>query len=252
MTPIEISDRRLLQARNVERRRLAGESARGNEAVAVSHAGVAGRAEDVEALAAALQNFFGHGERHDVAGIVADLAGVEIGVFVQLAAGDGAFDGRTGRALVGVEIAAGERILARLDLHVDAAGGGEGDRLTAAKIFNHEGHEGALRKPCSRVGREFPTSRAKNAREMGHPGFVIWDRLSSFARLDSRGRLSPQRRLSLHGFSRRCSFSWAPPKRSAGTGLPGICACPRDRTSCRTRTRSGRSDLLRPRRSAAH
>ena len=113
-----------MQARDVERRRLAGESARGDEAVAVPEARVAGSAENVEALAAVGQDFFGDGEGHDVAGIVADLAGVEISVFVELAAGDCTFNERTGGSLVGVEIAAGERVLARLHVHVDAAGGG--------------------------------------------------------------------------------------------------------------------------------
>jgi hypothetical protein len=99
-----------------------------NDAVAVTEARVAGSAEDVEAFSAAGQDLFGDGEGHDLAGVVADLAGVEIGVFVELSAGDGAFDGRTGGALVRVEVAAGERILARLYMHVDAAGGGQGDR----------------------------------------------------------------------------------------------------------------------------
>ena len=108
----------------MERRRLAGESAGGDEAVAVADAGVAGGAENVEALAAAGEDFFGDGEGHDVAGVVADFAGVEIGVFVELAAGDGAFDRGAFGALVGEEIAAGERILAGLHVHVDAAGGG--------------------------------------------------------------------------------------------------------------------------------
>ena len=84
---------------------------------------VAGSAIDVVALASALENFFGHGKRHVVAGIVADFAGVEIGVFVELAAGDGAFDRRAGGALVGEEIAVGERVVAGLHVHVEAAGG---------------------------------------------------------------------------------------------------------------------------------
>jgi hypothetical protein len=89
---------------------------------------VARGAENVVALAAAGQDFFGHGEWHYVAGIVADFAGVEIGVFVELATGYCAFDWGTFGALVSVEIAAGERVLAGLHLHVHAAGGAEGDR----------------------------------------------------------------------------------------------------------------------------
>ena len=109
----------------MERRGLAGESAGGDESVAVADARVAGRAENVEALAAAGEDFFGDGKGHHVAGIVVDFSGVEVGVFVELAAGDGAFDGRTFGTLVGVEIAAGERVLAGLDVHVVAAGGGQ-------------------------------------------------------------------------------------------------------------------------------
>src|SRR5258708_5014699 len=108
----------------MKRRRLAGESAGGDESVAVADTGVTGCAENVVALAAAGEDFFGHREGHYVAGIVADLAGVEIGVVVELSAGDGAFDWGALGALVGVEIAAGERVLAGLDLNVGAAGGG--------------------------------------------------------------------------------------------------------------------------------
>ena len=85
---------------------------------------MAGCAKNVEALATAGQDFFGDGEGHDVARVVADLASVEIGVFVELSTGDGAIDGLAGGALVDVEVAAGERVLTRLDLHVEAAGGG--------------------------------------------------------------------------------------------------------------------------------
>jgi hypothetical protein len=87
---------------------------------------VAWSAIDVVTLLAALENFFGNSEGHHVAGIVADLAGVEVGIFVQLAASDCAFDQGTGGTVVGVEVAVGEGILARLDVHVEAAGGGEG------------------------------------------------------------------------------------------------------------------------------
>ena len=127
------------------------------------------------------RHFFGHRERHHVAGIVADLAGIEIGVFVQLSAGDGAFDRGTGGALVGEEVAAGERILARLDVHVDAAGGGEGDRWPRWR---------SPRKPLTTKGTKVHEGNA----------------LSSFARPDSRGRLSPHGQLSPHEFWRRCGI----------------------------------------------
>jgi hypothetical protein len=43
--------------------------------------------------------------------------------------------------------------------------------VIAAKTFNHEGHEGKRTKAPREDESEFPTSRAKNAREMGHPDF---------------------------------------------------------------------------------
>ena len=46
---------------------------------------------------------------------------------MQLAAGDGAFDQRTRGTLVGIEVAGGERVLAGLHVHVDAAAGPEGE-----------------------------------------------------------------------------------------------------------------------------
>jgi hypothetical protein len=79
---------------------------------------VTGSAENVVAFAAAGEHFFGDGEGHDVAGIIAHFAGVEIGVVVELAAGDRAFDWGAFGTVVSVEIAAGERVLAGLDLHV--------------------------------------------------------------------------------------------------------------------------------------
>src|ERR1700683_1783107 len=83
------------------------------------------RAVNVVALAAAVENFFRSRERYVLARIVAGFPSVEISVFMQLAAGYSAFDRRTLGALVGEEIAAGKRVLARLDVHVEAARGGE-------------------------------------------------------------------------------------------------------------------------------
>src|ERR1700683_861078 len=85
------------------------------------------RAENIETLLAALQHFFGHRERHRVAGIVTNLASVEIRILVQLSAGDRPVYRRPLGALVGKEVAAGERILTRLDVHVDAAAGEKSD-----------------------------------------------------------------------------------------------------------------------------
>jgi hypothetical protein len=82
-------------------------------------------AEDIETFAAALKDFFGDGERHYIAGIVADFAGVEIGVCAQITAGNRALDWRALRTLVDKKIAARKRILPRLDVHVDAACGSE-------------------------------------------------------------------------------------------------------------------------------
>src|SRR5207302_9005252 len=96
-----------------------------NESVAVADKRMTRRAINVVTLAAPFENFFGHGKRHVVAGIVACFAGVEISVFMQLSPGYGAFDRRTLGALVGEEVAAGERVRARLHVHVDAAGGEE-------------------------------------------------------------------------------------------------------------------------------
>jgi hypothetical protein len=80
---------------------------------------------DVETFLAAFKNFPGNGERHDIAWIAADFAGVEIVVFVQLSTGDGAFDNRARGALVGEKVTARNRILTRLHVHIDAAGGGQ-------------------------------------------------------------------------------------------------------------------------------
>jgi hypothetical protein len=47
---------------------------------------------------------------------------------MQLPAGHSAFDGGTLGALIGEKIAAGKRILPRLHMHVDAAGGEQSHR----------------------------------------------------------------------------------------------------------------------------
>ena len=88
----DVSDGRLLQTHDVERGRLAGKSPRRNKAVPIAYARMTRSAVDVEAFLPALKNFFGYGKRHHVTGIAADFAGVKVIVFVQLSAGDGAFD----------------------------------------------------------------------------------------------------------------------------------------------------------------
>src|SRR5579871_6485782 len=157
---------------------------------------MAGGAEDVEALLAASENFFGDGKGHHIARIATDLAGIEIGVFVELAAGDCAFDKGPGGALVGVEVAAGKRILARLHVHVDAAGGGEGNQ--------HQ--ERCTGKRCR----------------------AVLDWTDECVRPHTSGPASIFRESSKSGH-----FSWAPPRRSVGTGLPGIGAYRPARTFCR-------------------
>ena len=80
-------------------------------------------AVNVIALLSAGQQFCGDREGHVVSGIVAQLAGVKICVFLQLATRNGAFDRRAGGAQVRVEIAARERFEARLVVHILAASG---------------------------------------------------------------------------------------------------------------------------------
>ncbi len=168
-------------------RRLARETARRNEAVAVPDPRVTGSAINVEALAAPFENFFGHGKWHVVAGIVAGFPGVEIRVFMQLTPRYRAFDRRTLGALIGEKVAARKWILPRLHVHVDAAAGEQGDR-------RQRGDNGNLAE-------------------------------------------------ALH-------FSWAPPKSSAVRGLAENCACRRDRTWDRKKTRSRRNGLSKPTRNA--
>jgi hypothetical protein len=90
-------------------------------------------AENIESFPTSLKNFLGYRKRHDIAWIAADLAGVEVTVRMQLAARDRALDQRTRGTLIGIEIAARKRILARLHVHVDAAGGGQRDQHDKAR-----------------------------------------------------------------------------------------------------------------------
>src|SRR4029077_13754429 len=94
-----------------------------NNAVAVAHPGRTGSAVDVVTLLSAGQKFVGDRKGHVVSGIVAKLSGVEIVVLVQLAAGDRAFNWRTRRPQISIEIAFGQRLEARLIVHVLTAPG---------------------------------------------------------------------------------------------------------------------------------
>ena len=118
----EISEGRLAQALLMKSRWLLVSALR-NHALAIPHARVAGGAINVEALAAAAEDLFRHWKRHVVARIGADLAGVEIRVLMQLAAGDRAFDRGTGRAQVSIKIAHRIGLEARLVVHVVTATG---------------------------------------------------------------------------------------------------------------------------------
>src|ERR1700679_3685130 len=100
----------------------ARESARRHKAVAVAHTGVAGCAENVITLAAAVENLPGYRKGQIVARTVANFSGIEISVFVQLSTRHSAFDGRASRTLVGKEFALRQGIHAWLHLHVEAAG----------------------------------------------------------------------------------------------------------------------------------
>ena len=99
------------------------ETAQDHHAVAVAEASVAGRAIDVEAVLAALDIGIGDGDRKLIDIFARDFAGVARFVDAQLAARDGSFHFRTGGAMVGEKIAGGQGLVARLVLHVVAAGG---------------------------------------------------------------------------------------------------------------------------------
>src|SRR5579864_55951 len=89
-----------------------------DHSIAVAEPRMAGSAINIEALAPAIQIRLRDRERHVIAGIVAHLAGIEISVFVELAAGDGPRYRLTGRAEIRIKITFGERLEARLVVHV--------------------------------------------------------------------------------------------------------------------------------------
>ena len=118
----KISQRRLSQAVGVIRRR-ALKSALHNHSIAIAQPGMAGSAINVKALAATIQHFLGDRKRHVVARVFPNFSGVEISVLIELAAGHRAFNRRTRRAQVGIEITFGQRLEPRLVVHILAATG---------------------------------------------------------------------------------------------------------------------------------
>ena len=103
------------------------EAALRDHAVAIAEARMAGSAVDVETLLPAREHFFSHRERHVVARIVAELAGVKVRVLVQLSASYGALHGKACGAEIGEEIALPQRLETGLVVHVLAAGGEKHD-----------------------------------------------------------------------------------------------------------------------------
>src|SRR5690348_15255494 len=95
---------------------------------------------DVKALLTAFQNVHSHGKRHYIAGIVADLAGIEIGVGIEMAASHSARNQRTRGALVGIKVAACQRLVTGLVVHV----------LTAACQQSEEGNRDGGREEAGR------------------------------------------------------------------------------------------------------
>ncbi len=86
-------------------------------------AAVAGRAINVEATLAALNILLGDGDRKLVDVLAVDFAGVARLVDAQVPSRHGSFHHRPRGAAVGEEIACSQRLVARLILHVLAAGG---------------------------------------------------------------------------------------------------------------------------------
>src|SRR5437016_13515706 len=86
---------------------------------------MARRAINIEPATAALEIIFGNRKWHVVAGIVAQLPGIEVGVVVQFPSCDCAFHQRPRGTLVGEEIALRQRGVAGLDLHIESAAGAQ-------------------------------------------------------------------------------------------------------------------------------
>src|SRR6266700_6427418 len=75
-----------------------------DHSIAVANAGVTRGTINVEALASARENIFSHGKWHVIARIGANLASIEIGVFMELAARHRAIYWRTRRTQILVEV----------------------------------------------------------------------------------------------------------------------------------------------------
>src|SRR5947208_7378797 len=93
-------------------------SALHDHAVAVSQARVTGRTKDVETLLSALKDVLSYGKGQEIAGAVADFAGIEIGIGAPLAASHGSFNRRALGTHVGEERALRERLVSWLIVHV--------------------------------------------------------------------------------------------------------------------------------------
>src|SRR5208283_1290471 len=81
---------------------------------------VARRAVDIEALLSPRQHLCRYREGHQIAIVTANLAGIEIGISVQMVTRYRSRDERPLRALVGVEVALPQWTVVRLVLHVFA------------------------------------------------------------------------------------------------------------------------------------
>src|SRR5262249_4430395 len=94
-------------------------SPRRDHAVAVAETGMARGAVNIETLASARQRFLIDGDfrRHVVPRVRADFAGIEIRIFVKFTPRNRPFNGRTLGPEVGIKIAQGKRLEARLVVH---------------------------------------------------------------------------------------------------------------------------------------
>ena len=82
---------------------------------------MARRAVNIETFMTALENVSGDRERHELPGIVSNLAGIKIAVFPKVAACHCSIHRVAGRACVGKEVAFGQRTIVGLKVHVEAA-----------------------------------------------------------------------------------------------------------------------------------
>jgi len=102
-------------------RRLA-EAALHDYAVAIAETAVAGGTIDIESLLTTQKVFASDLKRKRVYVLTIYLSGKASGVDAQMAAGDRSLYFRTGRATVSEKLSSGERFIARLVVHILAAG----------------------------------------------------------------------------------------------------------------------------------